>query len=301
MKIVFLGEKEKNFLNDTNPFGFDLFIRPLVSSIKDDYKTTGDPLLILQTTSRLVQELENIPKKNNSIEYSKLLSVHSQMLLAIGKDELLLKSALDIICQAIEICLYNNVISEDTNNELVKNTLIFAVILKALGDFDYSIKSMNDLSHLFLNKRGISKIELISLQRQEIMMHQTINGHKKLLEEAPFYKNLKPIEYYSTLKRILEFSMNNDMYKLASRLLPELKSSFNNVRKRLPPLSHVSFVKNLGQFNVNNGDVKLGKNLLDYALIQAQRLNFAGQYKQIDNLLKELELGEKAKLKTFKI
>jgi hypothetical protein len=133
------------------------------------------------------------------------------------------------------------------------------------------------------------------------MMHQSIAGHKKLLEEAPFYKNLKPIEYYSTLKRVLEFSMNNDMYILASRLLPELKYAFNNVRKQLPPLSHVSFIKNLGQFNINNGDIKFGKNLLDYALIQAHRLNFAGQYKQIDNLLKELDLGAKAKLKTFKI
>ena len=299
--IIVFNDDIREELRNLNSSEIDEFLKPIVKKIRALYKNNGDPMDILEISTRISKEFNDIPKKEYSFEFAKIKSIESQMLLAIGKNEELLLQAFEAINQAIEICLRLDTISEQTNEELIKNVLILAVILKALGKFDSSIKTIQENAKILLQQRGVSKIELIILKRQEVMMNQTIEGHKNLLEEAIHYKNLKPVEYYSTLKRVLEFSMNREMYTLAGKLIPELKSSFNKIKSELPPISHVSFIKNLGQYYLNSGEIEFGKRLLEISLAHAEKLNLNGQKYQINSILEEFDSGKKTKLKTFKI
>lgn len=301
-KFVVITTSDKEALSKSNSEKFDDFFRPIVFELKKHYKSgTMTPLEILNICYKVSEEVDLIKSHKTSFPFAQLLSIQGQMLLSIGKNKDLLKEALANINKAIEICYNIKDFSIEINKEIVKNTLVQAVILKALGEFADSIKSMNENSKILLDKRGISKVELIMLQRQEIMMNQSEKGHFKLLEEVPYYKNLKPVEYYSTLKRIFEFAVNKDMYSLAIKLIPELKESFVNVKEQLPRLSHISFLKNIGHFYLNTKDSALGLKILESALIQANQLGLFGQINQINSIIDEFHNGEKAILPTFKV
>ena len=301
LNIIVFDSATKEKLKKFNPQQLDEFLNPIVNKIRSDYKKMGNPIDVLELTSKLFQLLEDIPNKFLSLEFAKLKSIESQMLLSIGGSKDILLESFESVNVAIDIFLSSNKISVENNKELIKNTLISAVILKALGEYDLSLNLMRDNAKILLEKRGASKIDLIMLKRQEVMMTQSLTHHKNLLEEANHYKNLNPIEYYSTLKRVLEFSMNYDMYNVAGKIIPELKRSFDVVRNELPQLSHVSFIKNLGQYYLSTNEKVFGEKLILIALSHAEKLNLKGQYKQIKAILNDYELGNKIKLNTFKL
>ncbi len=290
-----------NYLNDCTLSEFNNALAPIVKKIKIEYKQGANPNIILSYCLKLTNELNSNSKYYNSIEIAKVLSIQSQMLLAIGASRELLSQALTFINETIDICYRINEFNLEINKELVKGTLILAVILKALGNYDESFKEINKNSSLLLNKRGIAKLELIPLQRQEIMMTQSDVGHKKLLSEVSIYKDLEPVEYYSTLKRVFEFSMNKNMYEVAGKLIPSLKESFHNVRNKLPILSHVSFVKNIAMYYLTTKESEYGVALLEALLLKANDMSMIGQVNQIESLLQQYRDGGAINLKTFKL
>ena len=301
LSTFMLDSKIKNHLNECSLSDFNSVLAPIVKKIKLEYRQGTNPDIILTYCINITNELESNIKYYNSFEIAKLLSIQSQMLLAIGASKELLDQALNYINESIEICYKINEFTLDINKELVKSTLILAVVLKALGDYDAAFKTISENSSILLNKRGISKLELIPLQRQEIMMTQSDAGHKKLLSEVINYKDLAPVEYYSTLKRVFEFSMNKNMYDVAEKLIPLLKDSFKLIKNELPILSHISFLKNIAMYYLTTNEFEYGVSLLEALLIKSSDLSMIGQVNQIKALLEQHKDGKRIDLMTYKL
>ncbi|PHN00912.1 hypothetical protein CRP01_39645 [Flavilitoribacter nigricans DSM 23189 = NBRC 102662] len=277
----------------------EVFLFLEIKKLKKLYEKTGDPYPVYLAGLSIAQAIELIPKASNSFQYSRLQSLLAQMLLDQGKDQYTLTLALEHICKAVEIISSLNMVSEELIKEHVKFALFLGVIKKALGEYDESIMLMRENALLLTSKKGATKLDLIPLERQEIIMHQSVKGHQKLINEASLYVKNKPIEYYSTIKRIFEFLMNTDQYPKAKELFSEYRRAFSYISRRLPPLSHISFLKNTGQFYSGIGENKKAKVILINILNEARKRNLFGQERQILYMLEEIEAGERAELITF--
>lgn len=277
----------------------DAFLLSEIRRLKEVYEKTGDPYPVFLAGLSIARSVESVPESQGSFQFARLLSFLSQMLLNQGKDQLTLSLALEYIQRAIEIIFCMNVVSDEIIKEHIKSALFLGVIQKSLGQFEESILGMRETSKFLTERKGVTKIDLIPLERQEIIMQQSIRGHQKLVDEASQYRRSLPIEYYSTIKRIFEFMMNTGQYSKTKVLFPEYRRAFASVSGRLPPLSHISFLKNASQFYSISGETPRAIAILRTILREARQRNLFGQERQILFMLNEMEAGEKVELVTF--
>lgn len=278
----------------------DTFLMPEIRWLKEEYRQTGNPRLIYLAGSSYIHLLEPLPSTRSSFQYARLQSLLGDMLIAQGDSSETLYVAVQHIETALETMARVGTISEETLREHIRCALLLGVARKALGEFDESLLIMRKLSKVFLDIASATEIDLTPLRRQEIMMHQTTDGHRQLAEEAVRYRTLRPLEYYRSIKRVFEFVMNKGGASEAEQIYPEFRRAFANVSNRADCLDHVSFAKNVGQFLITQGQFKAATVVLNRSLEESRRLNLYGQVRQIETLVQELESGNsRGKLITF--
>ncbi len=298
---TFISAEIKNLLADGGKSRFELFLLQQIKKLKKNYSTFGNPGMAYGAGMALFYELKDFQHVKGSYQFARLQGFLSQMLLAEGKGTDGLQLALLHIESAIEALLDISVISEEIIKTHSSFALFKGVILKALGQFDESINSIRSSCNLMVERLGASPVDLIMLTRQEVMMHQTVKGHRILRNNARRYRKQKPVEYYSTIKRVFEFAMNKGLRKDVRDLFSEFRASYAAVSHRLPPLSKISFIKNIGQYYLLEGQLQNAQKFLRKALAEASKRSLHGQARQIQYLLNQASGDGGGKLLTFSV
>ena len=172
---------------------------------------------------------------------------HADALLALASSSDTVVQALDSAELTQEVLGHCDV-NESPILEVLSESLLIAGValgLKALGEFDESIRRMRDSAQQW----ALDSHEAIALTRQEAMMHQSLPGHIRLLESASSYERKRRREYFRTTKRTLEMLMNRGHYREADALAPSVLAAFFRADDELSLLARVSFLKNIGQLH----------------------------------------------------
>lgn len=280
----------------------DAFLLPEIRQLKSEYLKIGNPYLLYLAYRSLSGLVSTFIGSRASIQYARLQLMMAEMLLAQGKDSPSLNLAIFYSELAIETLKNVESISDNLIQTMAYSALMLGVAKKALGHYDDSLKNMRSIATYLTRKRSASKLDLIPLSRQEIIMQQTDKGHVQLLGDAIQYKMFKPCEYYSSLKRVFEYLLNKGRVNEAGQLFPELKRAFLFIKHQLAPISVISYLKNVGQYSLVIGDSGAASKLYETALSEARRLNLYGQVRQLTQLIQELKTGRsQSNLVTFKV
>lgn len=154
---------------------------------------------------------------------------------------------------------------------------------------------------LWISEKDIS-LMMTPVYRQKMMMEQTAASHQKLLARALVLKHSHPLEYYRTLKRVFEFTINSGDQAMSRLLMPELQLAFSAIQNQVPKITAISLLKNFGQANALLGNSDLAKRQLDIAVCEAQAYGLNGQVVQINRLLQAVMDGNViGKLSTFRV
>jgi hypothetical protein len=280
----------------------DALLIPEVRWLRHEYKQTGNPRLIYLAGSSYTDLLKAFPATRYSFQYALLQSLLGEMLIAQGNNAETLHAAVKHIETALEIMDSVSIMSEETLRAQVSCALLLGVARKALGEFDESLFIMRKLSKVFIDIASATEVDLVPIRRQEIMMHQTMEGHRQLAEEAVRYRTLRPLEYYRSLKRVFEYVMNNDGILEAEQIYPEFRRAFASISHMVGHISHVSFAKNVGQFLMTRGQLQAAAVVLNRSLKESRVLNLHGQVRQLEILVQEAESdASRGKLVTFMV
>lgn len=289
-------------LSTGGPRAIDRLLLPEIRNLKNEYKRMGNPSIIYLAGNSLSDVVSSMPRCNESFQFSKLQSLMAEMLLSQGSDAHSLILAIHHLDIAIDVLQRVETISEHMIRTHVSYVLQLTVTYKALGHFDYALKLLDSSSKLLITGKSATPVDLVPLKRQEIMMHQTIEGHRQLLEHAVIYKKHEPLEYYRSLKRVFEFLLNNGGIRQANTIFTEFNKAFISISNQVDPISQISFMKNIGHYHLCKNEIKKASGILNEALTLASQCNLQGQVRQIIRLLQEIDTGNNiAKLETFTI
>lgn len=274
------------------PRHVDEFLLPNVAHLRSAYRRTGDPRLTRLAATGLVAEVLAAPAALASFQTARLFALIAETHMDEGRDVSGLEDGLVALSRAKEILGRVDHVSDEVYKARITYALHEGVLKKALGHYDDSISGMRQEKDWLLSRKGVSPVEVVMLDRQEILMQQEASGFRGLLDAAPGYATVKPIEYYATVRRVFEFCLNKQLMANARQLFPEFRRAFRSVAAQLPMLSHVSFAKNVGQFALLIGRVPEAERILSRALHWSKVLHLHGQERQITSLLENLRDGK---------
>lgn len=297
---IIVGRNTLEKLASGGSRAIDIFLLPEIRLIRNEYKRSGNPYIVYLAANSVANIVKPFKGSHSSFQYSQLLALMGELALAQGSHADIIhvaiyhiESAIEIVNQVDSFC--NEIIAAEVNY-----CLLLAVAEKVLGNHGESLSYLHAVIKHLAAKRYASELDLVPLRRQEIMMHQTIGGHRQLAEDAVQFHRLNPLEYYRSIKRVFEFLLNTGGMHEAEQIYPELKRAFTAVSFSVDPISHVSFLKNIGQYMLLRNETEQASMVLGRTLLDARRLNLQGQVRQVTHLLQELDSGNnQGKLETF--
>jgi hypothetical protein len=133
--------------------------------------------------------------------------------------------------------------------------------------------------------------DIVPISRQRVMMRQDINEHIALLDSATRYKSTRPIEYYRTVKRVIEFLTNRGLVASASRLERELLLAYAQSGDKTT-ISKVSMGRDMAQLAGLKGEKDYAKKLVSATLSTAQSAELFGQVRQLRVLSAAIDQGD---------
>jgi len=255
----------------------------------------GDAAMVLLAVSSLSAQVEDRVSACLPLARLYLLEAETSIASASHPDQVL--HALARAEQAQNV-LATLDLSTSSFELLSESMLVAGVALKAVGRSDDSI----DYLRSKVRDWRLNSLQSVALTRQEVMMFQDENRHLLLLHDASAYRELRPREYFRTVKRTTELLLNRRRLALADALTSELGNAFVAVRSELSVLARVSFMRDLAQLYAARGEQYRAQRLLLLCLRVAQRSHYPGQVRQIRGLLAELDGGATVpRLETFRV
>ena len=167
--------------------------------------------------------------------------------------------------------------------------LLRSIAEKALGRQSEALYLLSVLNKDSWVKKTEQRYLLISIHRQRVMMEQSKQGYADLLKMAVKIRNIAPLEYYRTIKRVFEFATNNGYLDSVKALMPVLLLTFVDIQNQVPALSKISLLKNLGQANGLLENYPLADKQLKCALDDAVNRGLKGQVVQINHILQGID------------
>lgn len=282
------------------PSAIDAFVLRHLHELRRHYTLTGNPQTAYLAAIALADAMAPLRSTHDSFQFAQLQAFIAEMLLAEGRSADRLHAAIRRVECATDIMYSVPVVCTDVIRAEVSAALLHAIARKALGQFDEGVRWLRGTTTYLAKNRSAMHPDLVPLFRQEIMMHQHVAGHQKLLDESVHYRALRPLEYYRSLKRVFEFLSNRGQMRAAEQLFPEFKRSFAAVANLAPPISHVSFLKNVGHYVANRRQKQPALEIFARAQATAERLKLAGQARQIAHLAQQVRDGaNRGELTTF--
>ena len=276
----------------------DRFLLPQVQSLKREYQHIGDPHILYLAAQGLAATMRPVRPVERSFQYARLLSFLGEMLIAQGRDSRTLSVAADHLDRALDVLRNVSGVNSEVLRAHVQVELLAGIVHKALGDRDVSFRRIERAKRTITHGLGGSPVDVIPLTRQEVIMAQTVEGHRSLLENAYRYREVRPKEHYRSIKRAFEFSLNRGHRRDIETVVGEFIISFDRIADDVSPISSVSFHKNIGQYLILTGRIEDAVYLLTRTRSFAVAGNLIGQVRQIDRLISEARGGVQAPLLT---
>lgn len=233
----------------------------------------------------------------SSVESARLLLLEARAALAVAVSEEDAERAFTLAEQVVMTLSAVDVESETFLLMVGEALLVEGVALKAIGMRDESI----DLMRLEAQRFGWNSIESVPLERQEVMMFQDHERHLDLLVSASSYRESRPVEYFRTVKRVVEFLLAQGYSRAAGELADEYQRAYVVALPDLSTLARVSFLKNACQLMAVRGEVYRSRKLLAGINRLASQLGFRGQVRQIQNLALSVGADVALPLPTFEL
>ncbi len=214
----------------------------------------------------------------------------AEMLIATGSSEAALNLA------ATHLNLGRRQIEGSPRTELVARLLgqwymMLAVVYKASRRVeDYASVLKEGTEDRWMRENADSG-DIIPITRQRVMMRQDLSEHIVLLESAAQYKSTRPIEYYRTVKRVIEFLTNKGLVESASRLERELLLAYAQSGDKTT-VSKVSMGRDMAQLAGLKGEKEYAKKLVSATLSAAQSAELFGQVRQLRILSDAIDRGD---------
>lgn len=216
-------------------------------------------------------------------------------------------SARDLAQAAEHLGLARNQIEKSSRMELVPRLfgqwyMMMAVAFKArrkLDDYENVLQLGTEDS--WIQEHG-SPGDIIPVLRQRVMMRQDLKEHIVLLYNSASYKSTHPIEYYRTLKRVIEFFTNHGLSESAAELEREFILAYAQCGDKHPTIGKVSFGRDMAQLAALKGDNIEAKKLVRLTLAQAKSAELFGQVRQLKILSDAIDDGDvRGALEQFRV
>ncbi|PSL55669.1 hypothetical protein B0I31_105641 [Saccharothrix carnea] len=262
----------------------DLFFGAEQTRVRDYYSRTGDPRLALvmgESAAALARRLDVV----GSTSLSALHLFLCEMCLAAGA------SADNLARAGAHLDRAREQAERATGGTLVPRILLnwywlTSIVAKASGDdAAYAVLLTEGLADKWI-ARHAEPADYIPVVRQQVMARQELRGHLALLAQAVHYKDQRPLDYYRSVKRVMEFLTNQGHHAAARNLHYEFVRSFAAIGPRRTLIAKISFTKNLAHLAALEGNVAVAKKLVGATLQSATQAGLVGQVRQL-TLLRE--------------
>ncbi|MCE6999579.1 hypothetical protein LZG04_32910 [Saccharothrix sp. S26] len=260
----------------------DLFFGAELTRVRDYYSRTGDPRLALL----MGESAAALARKLDVVGSTSLAALHlflCEMCLAAGA------SADDLTRAGSHLDRARDQAERATGDALVPRILLnwywlMSILAKATGDDTaYAVLLAEGLADKWIARRA-EPADYIPVVRQQVMARQELRGHLALLVQAAQYKEQRPLDYYRSVKRVMEFLTNHGHHAAARNLHYEFVRSFAAIGPRRTLIAKISFTKNLAHLAALEGDVAVAKRLVGATLRSAAEAGLAGQVRQLTRL-----------------
>lgn len=258
------------------------FIAAQGSYARRYYQRTGDPRLGLLLGESVADYASRIPV-TGSLALGTLHLFLAELAVAIsaqGSDLLLVNHHLGRARQQLE----SNDHSPLVARAMINWYWLSAISAKAEGRFrDYEDLLREPVKDNWIRKNA-DFFDYVPVERQSTMMSQDLSRHMLLLEQARAYRQQRPLEYYRSIKRVVEYFTNQGLLISAEALEPELISSFGVIAKDSTLISRVSFLKNLAHLRALAGNLSSATEIIGVALRDSRGAGLFGQVRQLERL-----------------
>jgi hypothetical protein len=277
----------------------DTFFSLEVKRIRRLYSQSGNPRLAYlcgQGLSHLGLELQI----KGCLGLGALEISLAEMLIASGS------SGADLSLAAAHLNLALKQIEGSPRIELVARLLgqwymMMAVVYKASRKVDDYASVLKDGTEDGWMRENAGPGDVVPIIRQRVMMRQDLNEHIVLLENSVQYKLTRPIEYYRTIKRVIEFLTNQGLVESASRLERELFLAYAQSGDKTK-ISKVSMGRDMAQLAGLKGEKEYARKLASATLASAQASELFGQVRQLRVLSDAIDRGDvQGALEQFKV
>jgi hypothetical protein len=277
---------------------YERFVAAEVLELERAYHSGSAPELVALAACARVSALDGISPRP-SAAHARLRALTGQMQVAAGGNaEFMAEAETHLVAGIEELCAVDDWTREHLKllAELVLN---HAVTLKARGSVQEAAQLLRSTMTDPALRPYWANGDRLPLMRQDVIMAGGVGPHRWLAEQHDAMRAAGALEHYRTVKRLLEFAMNQGNIRAARRLLPAAIRAFSPLRDSAPPLARVSLVKNVGQLQALDGRPQRGLVLLRLAGRAAEEQGLRGQMRQIDQMMEMVQAGERPLLRTY--
>ncbi|MGO1048695.1 hypothetical protein [Crossiella sp. CA198] len=278
----------------------ELFFATENRRVREFYRRTGDPALCLRFGESVTGYAAGLPVRGCA-GVGVLHLFLAEMALAIGSGAVDVRRAEGHLSRArrqFEACALPSVVA----GGLINWHWLMSVCAKARGDLSGYAELLGQARRDPSIARLAEPVDYIPVIRQQVMLSQDHRLHLQLLAGAADYRTERPLDYFRTVKRVLEFLTNTGHVLAAGELAGEFVRAFAAVRPASTLISRISFLKNLAQLRCLHGDVPAARRLIRLATRAAEDAGLAGQRRQLGALAVAVEQSDvRGALLTFRV
>jgi hypothetical protein len=277
---------------------YEQFVTAEVLELERAYRSGSAPKLVALAADARLSALEGISPRP-SAAHARLRALVGQMQVAAGGNaEFIAEAEAHLVAGIEELCAVDEWTREHLKllAELVLN---HAVTLKARGSVPEAAQLLRSTMSDPTLRPYWAHGDRLPLMRQDVIMAGGVGPHRWLAEQHDAMRAAGALEHYRTIKRLLEFAMNQGNFRAARRLLPAAIRTFAQLNDSAPPLARISLIKNVGQLQALDGRPQRGLALLRLAGRAAEEQGLGGQLRQIDQMVEMVQAGERPLLTTY--
>jgi hypothetical protein len=281
-----------------DPHAYERFVLGEVEQLEQAYRFGTSPKIVALAARARLTAVDGVAVAP-SVAHARLQAMVGQMLVAGGGDvQTMAEAEQHLVAGIQELCSVADWTRANLKllAELVLN---HSVTLKARS-------RVTDASQLLRSTIADPALrpywalgDRLPLARQDVIMAGGVGPHRWLAEQHDAMRAAGALEHYRTVKRLLEFAMNNGHVRAGRRLLPASIRAFSPLRDSAPPLARISLVKNVAQFEALDGRPQQGLALFRLAGQAAREQGLQGQLRQIELMAEMVRAGERPLLSTY--
>jgi hypothetical protein len=282
-------------LMNARPLEVEVYLYEKISFFKKQYKLFGNPMLVYNTAIVLANKVAHFLDQN-LYQLGRLHAFLGYLLINANPNLVTIKISRAHLEKAINIINNTNTFSEEVFRSYMYINWLLAVAIKIEGQFDEAydliVRCIED-KHV---KRFGATMTTIPLIRQKAIMEQTARSHQSLARTVDSYKS-DPVEYFHSVRRLFEYSLNSQDRNLLDYLYKLANFSFQKARPYIDVVYTYSYYKNVYHYLRLKGEVQRAEVIYTLIVEKTELLQLYGQRKQIIEIKSTFDTGEISKVR----